>query len=148
MSIPLRILMASLVVLGVWFQTTAGGIGAVREVCIGCEGEGWTISGGADASPSCCQDGATSASDADREPSARKRGDCDCIKVPLPGRVTLATGGVGGGTNNEGAATAALPAMRQAWSGPAGGTSSSARARPSQPPWGLTPSARRTVLVL
>lgn len=139
--------MASLVVLGVWFQTTAGGFGAVREVCIGCEGAGWTIIGGADASPFCCEDGATSAGDADREPKVRERGECDCIKVPLPGRVTLATGGVGGGTNNEGAATAMLSAERPTWSAQAS-TSSSARARPSQPPWGLTPSARRTVLVL
>lgn len=140
--------MASLLVLGVWLQTTAGGIGTAREVCIGCEGEGWTIQGGTDASPACCEDGATSSSDAGREPAAREPGECDCIKVPLPGRVTLATGGVGGGPSNEGAATAVLPSMRQAWSDPAGATSSSARTGPSQPPWGLTPSTRRTVLVL
>lgn len=142
-----RISMVLLCLTGVMAQALGGGL-AGSVLCIGCERTGWTIAPAQEAlRGDCCVDERESSEvPQDRGVQAQQR--CGCLTVPLGQGPRHVVASPRLDTSHDAVAVCATPAVALVTIVPARQSEIWPRAGPTHPPRLLSPSSRRTVLVI
>lgn len=142
-----RISVTLLCLLGVLAQTVGGGF-AGSVLCIGCERTGWAIAPAQEALPSnCCADECES-NTSPHDHGAKTERRCGCLTVPLGQGLQQYVPTPRLDTSHHVVAVHDAPVIAPISVIPACPSEIWARAGPTHPPRLLSPSARRTVLVI
>lgn len=148
-----RILFSALCLVSLLIQSLGGGIGMGGVICIGCDRGGWAISFSADhgnvtdsCGNTCCDKDEADRSTTQTAVHGEER--CGCVDVPLGSGVPIVSTELRVNSSHAvigvfvagviPSATALLECQTEIW----------CRAGPKHPPRLLSPSSRRTVLVI
>ena len=143
-----RISVTVLCMIGLLVQSLGGGLSS-GVLCIGCERTGWTITGPeSQTGPRDCCDDESESNDPSQQDSLKLERRCGCVSVPLTQGIQFSVISPRLETQSDVIATAVLPnvtltcaileCQSEIWT----------RAGPTHPPRLLSPSSRRTVLVI